>query len=153
MRTRERTRKLHRNTTKGTSSYVSQQTHQHSQRTLHNGRNVLFSSTVLQPTLTRTINGNTSLALPKDADTETSVRGRRELRQYTWRTDAREHQSSVSNPLRTNEHTKFALPTMCEHKTRHTAQTPPQTKHLCFAVRCCRLRYSTKPHTQTLFVQ
>ena len=34
-------------------------------RTLHNGRYVLFSSMVLQPTLPRTINGNTSLALPK----------------------------------------------------------------------------------------
>ena len=44
---------------------VCQSTHQHSQRTLHNGRHVLFSSTVLQPTLTRTINGNTSVALPK----------------------------------------------------------------------------------------
>ena len=41
----------------------------------------------------------------QDADTETTVRGHRELRQYTWRTDAREHQSSVSNPLRKNEHT------------------------------------------------
>ena len=41
----------------------------------------------------------------QDAVTETNVRGRRELRQYTWRTDAREHQSSVSNPLRKNEHT------------------------------------------------
>ena len=44
---------------------VQQSTHQHTQRTLHNGRNVLFSSTVLQPTLPRTINGNTSWALPK----------------------------------------------------------------------------------------
>ena len=41
----------------------------------------------------------------QDADTETNVRGHRELRQYTWRTDAREHKSSVSNLLRKNEHT------------------------------------------------
>ena len=41
----------------------------------------------------------------QNAETETNVRGHRELRQYTWRTDAREHQSSVSNPLRKKEHT------------------------------------------------
>ena len=41
----------------------------------------------------------------QDADTETNVRGHRELRHYTWRTDAREHKSSVSNPLRKSEHT------------------------------------------------
>ena len=83
---------------------VRQSTHRHTQRTLHNGRYVLFSSTVLQPTLPRTINGKHVMGTAQDADTEINVRGRRELRQYTWRTDAREHQSSVSNPLRKNEH-------------------------------------------------
>ena len=41
----------------------------------------------------------------QDADTETNVRGHRELRQYTWRTNASEHQLSASNPWRKNEHT------------------------------------------------
>ena len=89
----------------------------------------------------------------QEADTETNGRGHRELRQYTWRTNASEHQSSASNPLR-KTHMKYALPTMCELNTRPTwHMTPPQTQQLCFAVRCCTSRYSTKPHTQTLFVQ
>ena len=45
------------------------------------------------------------MSTAQDADTETNVRGHRELRQNTWRTDAREHRSSVSNLLRKNEHT------------------------------------------------
>ena len=41
----------------------------------------------------------------QDADTETHVRWHRELRRYTWRTNASEHQLSASNPWRKNEHT------------------------------------------------
>ena len=84
----------------------------------------------------------------QDADTETNVRGHRELRQYTWRTDAREHQSSASNPRRKKRtHMKFALSTMCEHNTRPTwHMTPPQTNQLCFASRCVTSRYSTTPY-------
>ena len=39
------------------------------------------------------------------ADTETNLRGRTELRQYTWRTNASEHQLLAANPWRKNEHT------------------------------------------------
>ena len=84
----------------------------------------------------------------EDADTETNVRGHRELRQYTWRTDASEHQLSASNPWRKKRtHMKFALPTMCEHNTRPTwHMTPPQTNQLCFSSRCVTSRYSTTPY-------
>ena len=41
----------------------------------------------------------------QDADTETNVRRHREHRQFTWRTNASEHQLSASNPWRKNEHT------------------------------------------------
>ena len=84
----------------------------------------------------------------QDADTETNVRRHRELRQYTWRTNASEHQLSASNPWRKKRtHMKFALPTMCEHNTRPTRHMPPpQTNQLCFASRCVTSRYSTTPY-------
>ena len=60
---RERTRKRHRNAKKKKLLCVSVNTST-LQRTWHNGRYLLFS-TVLQPALTRTTNGNTSWALHK----------------------------------------------------------------------------------------
>ena len=87
------------------------------------------------------------IGIAQDVDTETIVRGHRELRQYTWRTDAREHQSSVSNPLRkTNTHEVCPSNDVRAQNRTHMAQTPPQTKQLCFAVRRCTSQFSTKPH-------
>ena len=61
----------------------------------------------------------------QDADTETNVRGHRELRQYTWRTNASEHQLSASNPWRkTNTHEDcLANDVRTQHKTHMTHGT------------------------------
>ena len=153
MRTRERTRKRHRNTTKGTFSYVSQHINTH-QRTLHNGRNVLFSSTVLQPTLTRTINGNTSLALPKMLTQKQMCEGAENVvNTHGGPTPGNTNRRRRIRGEKTNTHEVCPSNDVRAQNKTHMAQTPPQTKQLCFAVRCCTSRYSTKPHTQTLFVQ
>ena len=94
----------------------------------------------------------------QDPDTETNVRGHRELRQYTWRTNASEHQLSASNPLekKTNTHEVCPSNDVRTYNTRPTwHMTPPETNQLRFALRCVTSRYSTttSPRTQTLFVQ
>ena len=58
-----------------------------------------------------------------------------------------------SEEKKTNTHEVCPSNDVQAQNKTHMAQTPPQTKQLCFAVRCCTSRYSTKPHTQTLFVQ
>ena len=150
------------------------------QRPLHNSRYLWFS-TMLPLTPTRTTNGNTSWALPKILQKELlthtltnllnamyihveqpgpstltqthTCEGAPNFVKYTWRTDTRKHQSSVSNPRRKHTHEICPSHDVRPQNKTHIAQTPPRTQQLCFAVRCCTSRYSTKPHTQTLFVQ
>ena len=95
------------------------------------------------------------MGTPQDADTETNVRGHRELRQYTWRTDAREHQSSVSNPRRKNTHEICpSNDVRTQHKT-HMAHDTTTNKPTLLRLTVCHVAvfYDTLPRTQTLFVQ
>ena len=110
---------------------VCQSTHQHTQRTLHNGRNVLFSSTVLQPTLPRTIKGNTSLALPKMLTQKQCARAQRTSSIHM--ADRRQGTQivGVESAEKKRTHIKFALPTMCEHKTRPTWHRPHLKQSNC----------------------
>ena len=154
MQTRERTRKRHRNTTKKLSR-VTVNTSTHPKNLAQRSIRVVLLHRVATHT-DKDHQRQHVKGTAQDADTETNVRGHRELRQYTWRTDAKEHQSSASNPWRKKKrtHMKFALPTMCEHNTRPTwHMTPPQTNQLCFGSRCVTSRYfyDTLPRTQTLF--
>ena len=102
------------------------------QRTLHNGRNVLFSSTVLQPTLTRTINGNTSLALPKMLTQKQMCEGAENfVNTHGGPTPGNTNRRCRIRGEKTNEHMKFALPTMCEHNTRPTWHRPHLKQSNC----------------------
>ena len=62
----------------------------------------------------------------QDADTETNVRGHRELRQYTWRTNASEHQLSASNPWRKKTNTHEVCPSN-DVRTQHKTHMPHDT--------------------------
>ena len=117
MQTRERTRKRHRNATKSTFSYVSQHI-KTLQRTLHNGRYVLFSSTVLQPTLTRTINGNTSLAPPKMLTQKQVCEGTENFVNTHGGPTPGNTNCRLRIRGKKRTHMKLVPPTMCEHKTR-----------------------------------
>ena len=98
MQTRERTRKRHRNTTKSTVLYVSQHINTPKEP-------CTMVDTCCCSYIDKDHQRQHVIGTAQDADTETNVRGHRELRHYTWRTDAKEHKSSVSNPLRKSEHT------------------------------------------------
>ena len=140
MQTRERTRKRHRNTTKSTVLYVSQHINTPKEP-------CTTVDTCCSPTSTRTINGNTSLALPKMLTQKQCARAQRTSSIHM--ADRRQGTQivGVESAEKKRTHMKFALPTMCEHKTRPTwHMTPPQRNQLCFAVRRCTSQFSTKPH-------
>ena len=117
---------------------------------------MLFSSTVLQPTLTRTINGNTSWALPKmltqkqmcegtgnfvnthGGPTPANTNCRRRIRGEKTNT----HEVCPSNDVRT------------QHKT-HMAHDTTTNKPTLLRLTVCHVAvfYDTLPRTQNLFVQ
>ena len=132
---------------------LSRMTVNTSKRTWHDGRYLLFSSVATHTD--KDHQRQHVMGTAQDADKEAYVRGRKELRQNTRRTDASEHHLSASSPMRKKQqHKKFPRPTVCEHKTRPTwHMTPPQTNKLYFASRYVTSRYCTEPYTQTLSVQ
>ena len=86
---RERTRKRHRNAKKKNTFVCVSVNTSTLQRIWHNGRYLLFSSVATH--IDKDHRRQHVMGTAQDADKEACVRGRKELRQNTRRTDASEH--------------------------------------------------------------
>ena len=91
-------------------------------RIWHNGRYLLFSSVATH--IDKDHQRQHVMGTAQDADKEACVRGRKELRQNTRRTDASEHQLSASSPMRKKTQKSFPV-----QRCANTKQGPHGTLH------------------------
>ena len=130
MQTRERIRKRHRNTTKK-NFRVSVNTSTHPKNLAQRSIRVVLLHCVATH-IDKDHQREHVIGTAQNADTKTNVRGHRELRQYT-RADRRQGTPivGVESAGEKRTHMKFALPTLCKHKTRPTWHRPHLKQSNC----------------------